>query len=265
MRGADYRDEGLKTGTGNTADGQTTGQTTGQTNTGNGDKGNSDGGGNTGKVTFTPEQQTKIQQLIDEASGRAYAKALKDSEARRTKAPEDTNGDKDTSLKDAEMERLRKQVDAMRAVSSRNALLTAISKHNVIDASEIAALTERYVRHNDDGTLSVINEAGQARLNAEGRDMSIEEMVAEYLRARPHHLRASGTAGAGSAGVGFGGIADSHKPLTPEVVRSMSGDELRAALKDGVVVHGSAGQTFKFKNVSNPFAAARQKVYKKGA
>lgn len=246
-------DDGLKSGAGaGDADGQG-----GNAGTGNEGKGGSDGGGNTGKVGFSPEQQLKVQELIDAAYAKAYAKAMKgegDGKADDKK--------KDTTLPDAKFKALESQVAALRDEKKTATLLKAIGKHNVIDAEEVSSLLMRYVRLNDDNSFTVLNDAGAERLNASAGSMSVEEFVNEWLSKRSHHLRASGTAGAGSTG---GRFADGNMPtqLTPEALRKMPMDKLKEQIAgEGIKIAGSAGQTFNFKKTSNPFVEARKKVFK---
>ena len=244
-------DDSLKNGAGaGNADGQG-----GNAGTGNSDKGGSDGGGNPDKVVFSPEQQSRVQKLIDEAYAKAYAKAIKTSVAKEEK----TEDKKDTTLPDAKLKTLESQVSALREEKKGNTLLKAIVRHNVIDAEEISALLKGYVRLNDDNSFTVLNELGAERLNANAAAMTVDELVADWLSKRPHHLRASGTTGAGSSGGRFSG-GGSQTPLTADSIRKMSTEELKGLIAgDGISIAGSAGQTFNFKKTSNPFIEARKK------
>src|SRR3990172_4971405 len=80
---------------------------TGGTQTGNGGQQASQGA--SAKVDFTPEQQTKIQELIDEAYKRAYAKAAE-------KGSESGRGDGKKKVDDSD---LIKQMEATRAQLSK--------------------------------------------------------------------------------------------------------------------------------------------------
>lgn len=193
------------------------------------------------RVTFLPEQQTKVQELIDEAYRKAYSKAMK------------TRGASD------EVERLRTEVDRLKQDKKTALLLRAAARHNVVDPEEVADLLKERVRMDEDGSLSVIGDGGSVRMNGTGVPMSVDEYVNDWLNARPHHLRTSGTSGAGSHGARFASGANRHNLTDPNVWRTMSRDDLDRLLKDGVNVQGTAGQSYSFKNVKNPFLEARRR------
>ncbi|MEK6760002.1 MAG: hypothetical protein AABY51_09545 [Deltaproteobacteria bacterium] len=195
------------------------------------------------RVTFLPEQQTKVQELIDEAYRKAYSKALK------------TRGSSD------EVERLRTEVDRLKQDKKTALILRAAARHNVVDPEEVADLLKERVRMDDDGGLSVVGEGGSVRINGAGVPMSVDEYVNDWLNARPHHLRASGTSGAGSHGTRFAAGANRHNLTDPNAWRTMSRDDLDRLLKDGVNVQGAAGQSYSFKNVKNPFLEARRRKH----
>ena len=228
--------------------------------TGNNDKGASSASSvsaDAGKIIFSREQQAKVQELIDEAYRKAYVKA---NEA----AKKDGGAGKDTSLVDEQLKALSSQVQTLRDEKKNNALLRTIGRHNVIDSEEVAAFTARFIRLNDDNSFTVINEAGQERLNAHAKPMLVEEFIAEWLMARPHHLRPSGASGAGSMGATFGPGASTATPLTLESIRGMSAEELNKRVAEGISIQGSAGQTFNFKRPANPFIDARKRAQGKG-
>ena len=223
----------------------------GNAGTGNSDKGASSDAG--GKISFSREQQVKVQELIDEAYRKAFAKAAES-------AKKANGAGTDTSLVDEQLKALSSQVQVLRDEKKNNALLRAIGKHNVIDSEEVAAFTARFIRLNDDNSFTVLNEAGQERLNAHAKPMSVEEFIADWLTARPHHLRPSGIPGAGSMGSTFGPGVSTAAPLTLESIRGMSAEELNKRVAEGISIQGSAGQTFNFKRPANPFIDARKRA-----
>lgn len=229
----------------------------GNAGTGNSDKGASSSSDAGGKISFSREQQVKVQELIDEAYRKAYTKANEG-------AKKDSGAGKDTSLVDEQLKALSSQVQVLRDEKKNNALLRAIGKHNVIDSEEVAAFTARFIRLNDDNSFTVLNEAGQERLNAHAKSMSVEEFIADWLTARPHHLRPSGASGAGSMGSTFGPGVSTAAPLTLESIRGMSAEELNKRVAEGISIQGSAGQTFNFKRPANPFIDARKRAQGKG-
>lgn len=232
----------------NNGDQNKTGNDDQQKNVGGDDKGNGD---SKGKVEFSPEQQTKVQEIIDETFRKAYAKAAAEKKGGKDEADKDTK--KDTSLGEAELKAMKAQVEMLRGEKKTAELLKAISKHNVLDSAEVAELTGRYIRLNEDNTLTVTNANGIEQLNSRFEPMSVDEFVSGWLSARPHHLRASTSQGTGSKGAVFSGDGGS-KPMTVETVRGMSIEELKTQMAKGIDIQGSGGQTFKFKDNKNPFA-----------
>lgn len=196
------------------------------------------------KVEFTSEQQTKVQKLIDEAYRRAY-----------TKASSGAAGSE-------QMERLKVQIDGLRDEKKMSTVLRTVARHNVIDAEEVAELIMPRVKMDDDGNMAVCGESGASVINRAGQRVGIEEYVALWLRERPHHLRSAAASGAGSMGAGFdveGGAK--HDLSDPNAWRNMPREDLERLLREGIDVHGSAGQVFKFKDVKNPFLEARKRKF----
>ena len=197
--------------------------------------------GSSSKVVFAPEQQSRVQELIDEAYKKAYSKALKH------KGPND------------EVERLRGEVDRLKVEKKNAVILRALSRHNVIDADEVSELLKDRVTINDDGSAIITGEAGGVRINKSGAPMGVEEFVAGWLDDRPHHLRPAGFAGSGSRPSGFRPGNLRVDTTEPGAWSNMPRVELDRFLKEGVVIQGSTGQTYKFKDVKNPFVEARKR------
>lgn len=209
-----------------------------------------DNGGESGasKVTFLPEQQARVQELIDEAYRKAFARAQK------------ARGSSE------ETERLKTEVEKLKVEKKTAALLRAISRHNVVDADEVSELLSGRIKMDDDGRLSVMGETGAAKINSAGAPMTVDEYVASWLSERPHHLRPSGNAGAGSQGARFGANpAVRYDTSDHSIWRSMPRQELDRLLKEGINIQGSAGQTYKFRDVKNPFLEARKRKFQAGA
>lgn len=199
------------------------------------------------RVSFLPEQQAKVQELIDEAYRKAYAKAQK------SRGPSE------------EVERLKTEMERLKSEKKMAHLLRNISRHGVVDAEEVAELMKDRVRMDEDGSFSVLGESGALKVNSSGNPMSVDEYVGHWLGERPHHLRASASHGAGSSGSRFGEGAMKYRLSDPAVWRDMPREELDRLLKEGVNVQGSAGQTYKFKDVRNPFIEARRRKFQASA
>ncbi|MBE7415999.1 MAG: hypothetical protein HS130_12595 [Deltaproteobacteria bacterium] len=199
------------------------------------------------KVMFLPEQQAKVQELIDEAYRKAYAKAHKGKGGSE------------------EVERLKGEVERLRDERKSAALLRAISRHNVVDAEEVSELVKHRVRMEEDGSMKVIGDSGAVRINTAGQPVTLDEFVADWLGERPHHLRASAGTGAGSQGARFGAGSVRHNLSDPASWRTMPREELDRLLREGLSVQGSAGQTYRFRDVKNPFLEARRRKFNTAA
>lgn len=192
------------------------------------------------KVVFSSEQQEKVQELIDSAYKKAYVKASSGK----------AGGE--------EVERLRGEVDRLKEHKLSAGILGVVAKYNVVDADEVATLLRPNLRMDENGSIIAGNSSDG------NRKVGLEEYVATWLSERPHHLRAPGSAGAGSSGVRFGDARSSYNLSDPAAWRNMPREELDRLLKDGVNVQGQNGQTYRFKNVRNPFHEARKRKFSSG-
>ena len=86
------------------------------------------------KVSFMPEQQERVQELIDEAYRKAYSKA------QRSRGTE-------------EMERLKTEIGKLKEDKKMAAILRSVSRHSVVDAEDVAELMRERVRVDEDGQL----------------------------------------------------------------------------------------------------------------
>lgn len=195
-----------------------------------------------GKVSFLPEQQARVQELIDEAYRKAYTKAQRASSG-------------------ADVDKLKAEVERLREDRKAASLLRAISRHSVVDAEEVTELLKHRVRAEEDGTLKVVGQSGAMKVNNSGQPMSIEEFVDSWLSERPHHLRVSASSGAGSLGARFSSGPARYDLSDPAAWRSMPREELDRLMREGVDVQGAAGQNYRFRDVKNPFLEARKRKF----
>lgn len=200
------------------------------------------------KVSFMPEQQERVQELIDEAYRKAYSKA------QRSRGTE-------------EMERLKAENGKLKEDKKMAAILRSVSRHSVVDAEDVAELMRERVRVDEDGQLSVIGESGAVRVNSSGHPMGVDEYIGHWLSERPHHLRTAPSSGGGSHGARFGGSGGARHNLTDPVAwRTMPREDLDRLLAEGVSVKGNSGQSYTFRDVKNPFIEARKrKLNSRGA
>lgn len=79
------------------------------------------------------------------------------------------------------------------------ALLNAASAKNAVSPEQVAALLKGQTRLSDDGQVEILDKNGSIRYNDNGELLSVNELMAEFLTANPHFVRAS-SGGAGSSG-----------------------------------------------------------------
>ena len=203
-----------------------------------------DGSSESAKVVFTPEQQARVQELIDDAYRRAYAKAT------RGRASAD------------EVDRLRSELDSLKEERKMAAILRAVARHNVVDAEEVAELIKGRVKIDDRGNITALADSGSSLINSEGGAMALEEYVDRWLSERPHHLRNTAGPGSGSGKAMFGaGSANRHDLSDPAAWRNMPREDLDRLLKEGVNIQGASGQVYTFRSVKNPFVEARKRKF----
>lgn len=227
------------------------------------------------KTEFTSEQQVKVQSLIDEAYKRAYSKAQASPDIERLKSELAALKAGDGKGKESEeVQTLTSALDKLKAdLAKKNAreiddsVFREVAKFNVMDAAEVTTLLRGNIKADENGVPIVVNADGSPRLNLNAtptRPMTVEEHIADWLRTRPHHVKASGRQGSGSFGAKFGGEGGREYDLSnPETIRNMPREELDKALAAGLEIKGSGGQVFRFKNTSNPFTEARKKRFAK--
>ena len=160
-------------------------------------------------VAFTPPQQSRVQELIDDAYKKAFQKASRVPSG----APE--------------LDELRKEVERLKGDKLMASVLRAVARHNVVDAEEVAELISRRV---------ALDASGRAVAN-DAPNSDIDEYVHGWLLERPHHLRASMAQGAGSIGARYEGKGRPNLS-DPYVWRNMPREDVDRLLKEGVDVHG---------------------------
>ena len=197
------------------------------------------------KVEFTLEQQARVQELIDETYKRAYAKAGRNM------------------VSEGEVESIRGELGRLREDRKAAAILRAVSRHNVVDATEVTELVRPYVDEDASGNLVVRQPTANGDQNG-GTPMAIDDYVDGWLAERPHHLRSSGGVGAGSRRALFGEGRQRLNLSDPNIWRNMPREDLDRLLTEGVDVQGVSGQVFKFKDVKNPFVEAKRRKTKSG-
>ena len=90
------------------------------------------------------------------------------------------------------------------------ALLSAAASNNAVSPEQVSQLLRGSVSLSEDGTVEVFDKNGTPRYNDKGELLSVKELVAEFLTANPHFVKAS-SGGAGSSGSAGGSTS---KPLS---------------------------------------------------
>lgn len=110
------------------------------------------------------------------------------------------------------------------------ALLSAASSNNAVNPEQVSALLRSNLRLSDDGSVEVLDSNGTPRYNDSGNLLSTGELVAEFLTANPHFVRAS-QGGSGSQGNAGGSTQKSLSVADMVANWNDGGKEAFAAMK----------------------------------
>jgi hypothetical protein len=190
----------------------------GQGQGGDGDQGD--------KLELTPGQQTQVNGLIDRKYGEAMTKAeakysgeianlrgeIQGLKTELESKVKDAGANKD---KDNDLSALRDKINSMEAALEKSHSQTATgnikstaAELGAINSDQVAMLISPFVRI-EDGKVTVLNAKGQPRFSGESKEeMTVGELVKEYLNDNPHLVKASNGSGAGSKGAGFKGTKE---------------------------------------------------------
>lgn len=161
------------------------------------------------KIQFSAEQQTKVDELIRQAMGRA-AKELRSekeklvadlelAQAQLSTYKESTSPELQKARELlAESEVKRTAAEQREATARRNITLReALDKADVLQTADaIKLLGDSFKWEND--TLVAVDQFGAVRKDATGAPLSVDAIVAEFAQARPYMVRGSVKRGAGS-------------------------------------------------------------------
>ena len=154
--------------------------------------------------------------------------SAKESQDEAEKKRDIDKGNFEKVLKDAadkhkeEVSSLKKQVHNMKV---DEAIVNAASKHNAVDPEQVMTLVKPTVRINKDSDIEITDANNQKRYNADGKPLSVDYAVKEFLTNNPHFQRA-GQSGSGSEGKIGGG------KTSPFDILNMSSDELADKMRD---------------------------------
>jgi len=133
---------------------------------------------------------------IEEAKKLIEEKKLKELEIAKQRGEFDKVLKETVSKKDSKIQSLETELKRIRIDET---LVNVASGMKAVKPAEVKQLLRSNVRLNDQGSVEVINEDGTPRYSDKGEPMSVNELVAEYLKNNPHHVLST-PSGAGSKG-----------------------------------------------------------------
>ncbi|SRR6266404_1722569 len=160
------------------------------------------------KITFSPEQQLKVDELIRESMGRAGNDAR--ATAARLQAEmtvlqtelatlkgERTGLESSLTLKDKEAQAARNETIAVR---KQNIIQDAAAKLGFFNPSQVAQLTDKDVQW-DAGKQKfiVLGEDGTERLGIDGNPLTVDGYYKEFASKNTHLVRGDVKPGVGSS------------------------------------------------------------------
>jgi len=131
---------------------------------------------------------------IEEAKKLLQEKKEKELEIAKQRGEFDKVLKETVSKKDSKIQSLESELKRIRIDET---LVNVASGLKAVKPAEVKQLLRNNVRLNDQGSVEVINEDGTPRYSDKGEPMSVNELVAEYLKNNPHHVMAT-QSGSGS-------------------------------------------------------------------
>ncbi len=169
------------------------------------------------KITFSPEQQTKIDEIIRESMGRAGNEAR--ATAARLEAEAEVlraevarlRGDREglesnLSVKEKEAKSARAETIA---VKKQNAIQAAATEHNFFNPGVVSKLTEDKIQWNaDKQKFIVLGDDGSERLGVDGNSLTVSAFLKEFGVSNSYLVRGDVKTGVGSA--------ENARPYSPQ-------------------------------------------------
>lgn len=131
------------------------------------------------------------------------------------------------SKKDTVIQQLQSELQAIKVDGN---LLNAASSRKAVNPKQVVRLLKDQIRLNDAGEVEVLDDSGSVRYTENGTQMSVDELVGEFLSANPHFVNAgpSGTGSTsnvakanGSVGIPDASKLDMNNPHDRKVYREM--------------------------------------------
>ena len=131
---------------------------------------------------------------IEEAKKLLEEKKLKELEIAKQRGEFDKVLKETVSKKDSKIQSLESELKRIRIDET---LVNVASGLKAVKPAEVKQLLRNNVRLNESGSVEVINEDGTPRYSDKGEPMTVNELVADYLKNNPHHVMAT-ISGSGS-------------------------------------------------------------------
>src|ERR1700733_11709785 len=167
------------------------------------------------RVTFDALQQAKVNALIADAQGRAAAGLRADVlrlqaelDKRQTSfSAEDANAleERVTTAKQ-ELAKTRQEISS---ATTRSALLAACESSHFIEPALAAELLKDQVQFID-GNLRAVNQHGSPRINMQGEQMTLNELVEELANKKSWMILGTVRAGSGSTETLYGQASNQY-------------------------------------------------------
>lgn len=100
--------------------------------------------------------------------------------------------------KDAEIERREAVIREFKVDSP---LLNAAAKYRSVNPEQVRTLLKNQVRLNDSGEVEVLDDTGAVRYNDQGRAVTVDEYVREWLDQNPHFVQPTPATTAAKSGI----------------------------------------------------------------
>ena len=125
---------------------------------------------------------------IEEAKKLLQEKKEKELEIAKQRGEFDKVLKETVSKKDSKIQSLETELKRIRIDET---LVNVASGMKAVKPAEVKQLLRSNVRLNEQGSVEVINEDGTPRYSDKGEPMSVNDLVAEYLKNNPHHVMAT--------------------------------------------------------------------------
>jgi hypothetical protein len=152
------------------------------------------------KVTFSLEQQARVDEIVRGAMGRAASELREKAERLQQdlEAAQQAVADihEQNKTKDKELSAFRTNaVDNQRDI----AIQTAAAKEGFVDLKVVRQLTKDFVKIDAANQVVVLDDKGHARLNDRNEPMSLEDFYREYAASHQYLVKSDVKGGSGSS------------------------------------------------------------------